>query len=708
MDESCSAALQQPAAEIAFLDPDLADDERLDDLLGRLTLEEKIRCLGTDPSVPRLGLRCSGHVEGLHGLALGGPGEWGRDEPVPTTTFPQAIGLAATWDPELVRAVAEVEAEEARYYFHHPAHRRGGLVIRAPNADLGRDPRWGRTEECYGEDPYLCGTLAVAFTRGLHGEHPRYWRAASLLKHFLANSNEDGRERSSSDFDERAFREYYSVPFRCAIEEGGARALMAAYNACGGVPCAVHPILREVAVAEWGQDGIICTDGGGLRLLVSAHQAFPDLATAVAATLRAGVTQYLDRFHEGVTEALARGLITEAEIELAIRRNFRVMLRLGLLDPVQRVPHAAVEIDGPIPGTAPERRELVRRVTRKSAVLLRNRVGLLPLVATELRRVAVLGPLADRVLLDWYSGTPPHLVSPLAGIQAHLGATAEVRAVTNNDISAAVAAARAADVAIVCVGNHPTGDAEWAKVTRDGDGKEAVDRRTLDLYDERLVRKVLAANPRTILVLLASFPYALGWMDEQLPAILQLTHNSQELGHALADLLFGVESPGGRLVQTWPRAAADLPPMADYSLGGRTYLHATAEPLYPFGHGLSYADFEYQSLALSAPTIARGAPIEASVAVTNRAAIAADEVVQLYVRWRDPRLPRPRLALRAFRRVTIAPGATVTTRLPLCAEALAAWDPAVPGWVVEPGVVEILVGASSADLRLRQLLVVDG
>ncbi|MCW3060730.1 MAG: beta-glucosidase [Capsulimonas sp.] len=200
--------------EHTFQDPGAPIEERVTSLLSLMTPEEKISCLGTDPNVPRLGVKGSGHIEGLHGAAMGEPGGWGKPNPIPTTTFPQAIGLGQTWDVGCVRLAAEIEGLEARYLFQHPEYGRGGIVVRAPNADLGRDPRWGRTEECYGEDPYFNGTLTAAFVRGLQGDHPKYWRAASLMKHFLANSNENGRESSSSDFDERLFREYYSVPFR--------------------------------------------------------------------------------------------------------------------------------------------------------------------------------------------------------------------------------------------------------------------------------------------------------------------------------------------------------------------------------------------------------------------------------------------------------------------------------------------------------------
>ncbi|MBV9948934.1 MAG: glycoside hydrolase family 3 protein, partial [Myxococcales bacterium] len=247
-------------------------------------------CLSTNPTVPRLGVRASGHVEGLHGLALGGPGGWGGERPVTTTTFPQAYGLAQTWEPAVVREVAEVESYEARYVFQSPRYERGGLVVRAPNADLARDPRWGRTEECFGEDPFLTAAMAVAFVRGLQGDEPRYWRASALLKHFFANSREDGRERSSSDFDEALFHDYYGAPFRAAIREGGSRAFMTAYNAHNGIPCTTHPFITTPAVTDWGQDGIVCTDAGALHFLVTAHRSHPNSFVAAAACVRAGIT----------------------------------------------------------------------------------------------------------------------------------------------------------------------------------------------------------------------------------------------------------------------------------------------------------------------------------------------------------------------------------------------------------------------------------
>ncbi len=230
----------------------------------------------------------------------------GRGDPVATTQFPQAIGLGETWDPDLIERAAAVEGYETRYMAQAKAYRRGGLVVRAPNADLGRDIRWGRNEECYGEDAFLNGTLVTAFVRGLQGNDPRYWQTASLLKHFLANSNEDERVHSSSDFDERLLREYYSVPFRMGVVDGGARAYMAAYNAYNGIPCTVHPILKDITVDEWGQDGIIYTDAGALTMLVTEHHYYPDPEMAAAASTKAGISQFLDRYREGTLGPLRR------------------------------------------------------------------------------------------------------------------------------------------------------------------------------------------------------------------------------------------------------------------------------------------------------------------------------------------------------------------------------------------------------------------
>jgi beta-glucosidase len=689
-----------------FQNPDLALEERITNLLSLMTIDEKVECLGTNPSVPRLGVKGAGHMEGIHGLSVGGPGMWGGKVSVPTTTFPQGYGLGETWDAELLRQAGAVEGYEARYIFQTAkfGKSRSGLVIRSPNADLGRDPRWGRTEECYGEDPYFNGTMVTAFVKGLQGDHPKYWQAASLLKHFLANSNENLRGQSSSNFDERLFREYYSVPFRMGIQEGGARAFMASYNAVNNTPMHVNPILKEVAVGEWGEDGIICTDGGGMKLLVTGHKRFPDFEHASAAVIKAGIGQFLDDYRAPVRTALQKNLLTENDIDKVLRNTFRVMIRLGLLDPPERVPFANIKDTGE-PWLTDKHKSLARLVTQKSIVLLKNARGILPLDRRALKSIAVIGPRADQVLLDWYSGTPPYTVTPLAGIRNKVGPGVEVRYAADNEGGKAAELARSSDVAIVVVGNHPTCDAGWEKCPVKSDGKEAVDRLSITLEQEDLIKQVYAANPKTVVVLRAGFPYAINWTKENVPAILHLANNSQEEGNALADVLFGDYNPAGRLVQTWPKAMEQLPPMMDYDIRhGRTYMYFRGEPLYAFGYGLSYTTFAYSNLRASSISLRADGSIGVSVNVKNTGTRAGEEVVQMYVKHLDSKVERPIKELKGFARVLLHPGETKTVTLRLKGEQLAYWNTAERRFLVEQERVQVMVGGSSADIKLNKTL----
>lgn len=713
-------AAEAPSYDYPFQNPDLPLEERIRDLIGRMTLEEKIASLAWRVSVPRLGVVGSPHVEGYHGVAQGGPSNWGRRNPTATTQFPQAYGLGSTWDPDLIERVAAQQAHEARYLYQSPEFDRSGLIVRAPNADLARDPRWGRTEEVYGEDPFHAGTLAAAFVQGLQGDHPLYWKTASLLKHFLANSNEDGRSSSSSNFDDRVWREYYAKPFEMAVRRGGANAMMAAYNAVNGTPAHVHPMLRDIVMGEWGLDGIVCTDGGGLRLLVEAHKAFPDLATAAAACIKAGINHFLDRHEEPVTEAIERGLLTESDLDEALRGLLRVEIRLGTLDPAERIPYATIGTEGePEPWSLPETRALVREVTRKSIVLLKNSAGLLPLDREEIDSIAVVGPLSNTVLLDWYSGTPPYTVSPREGIENVANpdpypAPSQVGVNWVGDMSdAALDLAGEVDVVVVCVGNHPEGNAGWEVVTSTSEGKEAVDRQAITLPpgQEDFIRRIQEANANTVVLLITSFPVALPWAAANATTILHMTHASQELGNALGDVLFGEFDPGGRLAQTWPKSLDQVPPMMDYDIRqGRTYMYFESEPQYPFGYGLSYTSFEYGKLRASAEEISPTAAVEIEVDVTNTGERAGDEIVQLYVRRPESRISRPLKQLRGFQRVSLAPGETASVQLTLEATDLGHWDSHQKRWVVESGPVEIQVGRSSrdSDLVLSRTLLVRG
>jgi beta-glucosidase len=704
----CLAVCANVFAAYPFEDPNLPIEDRVNNIISLMTLEEKISCLSTDPNVGRLGIKGSRHIEGLHGVALGGPGGWGRGNPVPTTQFPQAIGMAETWDTDIIKQAGEIEGYEARYIFQK--YHRGALVVRAPNADLGRDPRWGRTEECYGEDPYFNGTLVVAFVKGLQGDNPKYWQTAALMKHFLANSNENDRGKSSSNFNERLLREYYSVPFRMGVVEGGSRAYMAAYNAYNGIPCTVHPILKDITVKEWGLDGIICTDAGAYKNLVTKHRYYLEMDIAAAACIKAGISQFLDKYRDGINEALKNKLLTEADIDNCVKGNFRVMIRLGLLDVPDNNPYAKIGInETEAPWLSEKHKQFARLITQKSIVLLKNTNNLLPLDKDKLKSVAVIGPRADEVLLDWYSGTPPYTVSPFEGIKNKLAGRATVRLAVDDTNNAAVNLAKESDIVIVCVGNHTTCDANFGNCPNPGEGKEAVDRKAITLSQEELIKKVYRANPNTVVVLISSFPYAITWTQHNVPAIVHMTHNSQELGNALADVLFGDYNPAGRLVQTWPRSLDQLPPMMDYDIrDGRTYMYFKGEPLYPFGYGLSYTTFKYTNLRTSSDSIPETGEIIVSVDIQNTGSLAGDEVVQMYVRHLGSEVQRPLKELKGFRRITLQPNETKTVQIPLKAESLAYWNTDAQRFVVERDKIKIMLGGSSAQTKIEKTVSVVG
>lgn len=695
----------------------LTDEERVDNLLSLMTIDEKIQALSTNLGVPRLGIKSTVHSEGLHGLALGGQGNWGgfklvNNEAIPdaypTTTFPQAYGLGATWDRQLIKQVADIEATELRYYVQNPQYNKGGLIMRAPNADLARDPRWGRTEESFGEDPFLVGELTVAFVKGLQGDNPRYWKAASLMKHFLANSNEDGRDSTSSNFDNRLFHEYYAYPFYKGITEGGSRAFMASYNGWNGTAMTVHPVLKQITRDRWGNNGIICTDGGALKLLVEAHKAFPNLTEGAAVIVKATVGQFLDDYKPYIYDALNKGLLTEKDFDNAIKGNFIVALKLGFLDADQiKVPYTEIGVTDTVAGWKQEKtKDFVRQVTAKSVILLKNEKQLLPLDKSKIKSIAVIGPRANEVLLDWYSGTPPYTITILEGIKNAVGENVEIFFEPSNELDKATIAAQKADIAIVCVGNHPYGtDPKWKYSPVPSDGREAVDRKALSLEQEDLVKIVYKANPNSILVLVSSFPYTINWSQEHIPAILHITNNSQELGNGLADVIFGKYNPAGRTTQTWVRCITDLPPMMDYDIrNGRTYMYAKNKPLFPFGYGLSYSDFVYSNINLSSSNINKIQTVTVSADIKNEGKMDGEEVVQLYVSFPDSKIQRPVKQLKGFERIMIKKGESRRIEFKLTPEAFAYWDENTNQFAVETGNVNIMLGSSSEDIRLRTKL----
>ncbi|MDT0609557.1 glycoside hydrolase family 3 C-terminal domain-containing protein [Streptomyces lancefieldiae] len=810
-----------------FRDPHLPFAKRVDDLMSRLTLDEKTAFLHQfAPAVERLGIAAfrTGQ-EALHGVAWMGP----------ATVFPQAVGIGATWNEDLVRRIGEAVSREARAM--RDRDDRVGLNVWSPTVNLLRHPLWGRNEEGYSEDPKLTSAIATAYTRGLRGDHPTYWRTAPVLKHWLAHNNETDRDTSSSSVRPRVLNEYDLRAFRETVEAGAVAGVMPAYNLVNGRPNHVSPYLGRHLRAWSDDDLLVCSDAGAPSNLVDSEHYFDTHEEATAAALRAGVDSFTDHGTDSskivarVRGALEQGLLTEADIDAAVRRQLSVRFRLGEFDPEQDPYAATTDFD------TPEHRALALEAAEQAVVLLKND-GVLPLAPGS--RVAVVGLLADECKLDWYSGTLIHRSTPLEGLYERFGAERVSFAEGVDRIRLRTAAgaflhvppaedspdaARGAEGALdpallagrtdlpplttdatgtelalvdwgegvltlrapdgrylsvaedgfvrasadqpggwvvqetfrlephgnghllrhtgtdrhVCVGAEGVkvaasdddapevfelvvterGEDAVRRVAAEADvvvvvagndphinGRETEDRTTLRLpaHQERLLRAARAANPRTVLTLVSAYPYA---VDAQpLPAVLWTAHGGQAAGTALARVLAGDVSPAGRLPQTWYADDADLPDLLDYDvIGGRqTYLYFEGTPLFPFGHGLSYASFGYADLEARV----EGGAVSVSFTVTNTGQVTADEVAQLYVRAEDPSVPRPRRELLAHRRLTLDPGATARVSFELPLSAFAFWDVAHDRWRLEPGPYALLVGASSEDVRLSATVTVDG
>ncbi|MBC7271612.1 MAG: glycoside hydrolase family 3 C-terminal domain-containing protein [Streptomyces sp.] len=804
-----------------FRDPSLPFAKRVDDLLSRLTLDEKVSFLHQfGPAVERLGVAAfrTGQ-EALHGVAWMGP----------ATVFPQAVGLGATWDPDLVRRVGDAVSQEVRAMRAHDD--RVGLNVWSPTVNLLRHPLWGRNEEGYSEDPRLTSAIATAYTRGLRGSHPIFWRTAPVLKHWLAHNNETDRDTSSASVRPRVLHEYDLRAFRATVEAGAVAGVMPAYNLVNGRPNHLSPYLRAQLRTWTEEDLLVCSDAGAPSNLVDSEHYFDSHEEATAAALLAGVDSFTDhgtdssRIVARVRGALERGLLTEADVDTAVRNQLSVRFRLGEFD----------GHDEPGAFDTPEHRALAQEAAERAIVLLKNE-GLLPLAPGT--RVAVVGLLADECKLDWYSGALLHRSTPLEGMYERFGAErvtfaegvdrvrfrapdgtflhvlpapeatasapgaegaldpallagrTDLPPLTQDPVGTELALVdwgegvltlRAPDGRYLSVaedgyvrasadqpggwvvqetfrlepyghghllrhlgtGHHVQVAADGVKVAEENptvldmtvvergedavaraaaeadvvvlvagndphiNGRETQDRTTLRLpaHQERLLRAARTANPHTVLALTSAYPYAVE--VSALPAILWTAHGGQAAGTALARVLAGDVSPSGRLPQTWYADDRDLPGLLDYDVIGsrQTYLYFEGTPLYPFGHGLSYTSFAYGDLTAGT---ADGS-VRVTFTVTNTGDRPAAEVAQLYSRAAAPSTtPRPRRELLAHEHLALVPGETrrVTFELPLTDFEF--WDVAQGRRRLDPGPYDLLVGASSEDVRLRTTVPLDG
>lgn len=638
-----------------YWDPGRPLDERVRDLVGRMTLQEKISQMVHDaPGIERLGVPdYNWWNECLHGVGRAGV----------ATVFPQAIGMAATWNPELIQRMAVAVSDEARAK-HHEFVRQGdrgiykGLTFWTPNINIFRDPRWGRGQETYGEDPFLTARIGVAMVRGLQGDHSRYLKVAATAKHYAVHSGpEADRHHFDAQASPRDLRQTYLPAFEALVREANVEAVMGAYNRTNGEPCcASDTLLGEILRGEWEFDGHVVSDCWAIRDIFAHHRVVDTPEEAAALAVKAGCDLNCGETYVYLLGAFEQGLITEADIDVAVERLFRTRFRLGMFDPPERVSYARIPYRV---NDSEEHRQLALEVARQSLVLLKND-GTLPLA--EVSSIAVVGPNADdsEVLLGNYNGTPSRSVTPLEGIRVAAGARgATVHYAQGCDLlepdrggfDEALSIAREADVVIAVLGISQRVEGE------ENPNKPWADRVEIDLpaVQEELLQALAEANKPLVVVLLNGSALAVNWAAEHAHAILEAWYPGEEGGTAIAEALFGDYNPGGRLPVTFYTGVDQLPPFEQYDMQGFTYRYFDGEPLYPFGYGLSYTTFRYSDLRVT-PRVRPGQTVNITVRVENAGERAGDEVVQLYLSDDATEHVTPIRQLVAFERIHLAPG----------------------------------------------------
>jgi beta-glucosidase len=683
-----------------YKNPNLPIETRVNDLVSRMTLEEKVlQMQNAAPAIERLGVPAyDWWNEALHGVARAGY----------ATVFPQAIGLAATWDTKLMHEVADVISTEARAKHHefvrNNQHARyQGLTFWSPNINIFRDPRWGRGQETYGEDPYLTARLGVEFVKGLQGNDPRYFKVIATPKHYAVHS---GPEPERHGFDakamERDLRETYLPAFRATIVEGKAYSVMCAYNRTNDEPCCANKkLMTDILRGEWGFNGYVVSDCGAIRDIWEGHKFVKTEVEASALAVRAGTDLTCGKEYASLIQAVKQGLITEAEIDTALKRLMTARFRLGMFDPPEMVQYARIPFSQ---NDTPEHRGLALQSARESIVLLKNANRTLPL-RKDLKSIAVIGPNADvpEVLWGNYNGRPSRLITPLAGIKNAVSANTKVVYAPGSTLAGessqamideAVKAAREADASILVLGLSARLEGEEMKVEvpgfRGGDRTDI----SLPQPQEALLKAVVATGKPVVVVLLSGSALAVNWANENASAILEAWYPGGEGGTAIADVLFGDYNPAGRLPVTFYKSVDQLPPFTDYSMQGRTYRYFKGEPLYPFGFGLSYTKFAYSNLRVKSVKI--GEPVKVTVDVTNAGERDGDEVVQLYLTDVAASAPVPIKTLVGFERISLRPRKKRTVTFTITPRQMSLIDNNDKR-VIEPG--EFVIGAGG--LRSR-------
>jgi beta-glucosidase len=691
-----------------YLDPSRSIEDRVRDLLARMTIDEKnSQMRNAADAVPRLGIPAYDFwSEGLHGVARNGR----------ATVFPQAIGMAATWDPGLVERVGSAISDEARAKHHEAVRRKGhsgiyqGLTFWSPNVNLFRDPRWGRGQETWGEDPYLTGEMGSAFVRGMQGNDPHYMKVATCAKHYAVHS---GPEKDRHTFDaivsKRDLYGTYLPAFKKLVTEAKVESVMGAYNRTLGEPCnASKLLLGDILRGEWGFEGHVVSDCGALSDIHHTHKITRDGPESAALALKNGCDIGCDCvFYDYLKEALDRGLVSEADIDVALTRTLATRFKLGMFDPAEMVPYASIPMSVV---NSPEHRRLAYEAALKSVVLLKNRNNILP-VKDDVQSILVVGPNAasSDILLGNYHGISNTLTTLIEGIvgRAPEGIKVEYRPgcmLTQPNAIAqdwSVFTAASSDLTFACMGISPLleGEEGDAILTRENGDRTDI---MLPASQVEYVKKLVIQGAKVVLVLAGGSPIALGELEDMVEAIVFIWYPGQEGGNAVADVLFGRAIPSGKLPITFPKSVEQLPPFEEYDMDGRTYRYAEWEPLFPFGFGLSYTDFSYSNLTLGLEKVKVGECQLVRVTVSNCGDLEAEEVVQVYITDLEASVPVPLRSLVAFQRLKLSAGESRQLEFSLTPEKMALFDNDGKQ-KLEPGEFRVTVGGCVPGARSQAL-----
>jgi beta-glucosidase len=707
---------QSDLGNYPFYNPDLPLQVRVDDLVSRLSVDEKVAQMQhVAPAIERLGIpQYNWWNECLHGVARNGI----------ATVFPQAIGMAATFNPSLIQQEADIISTEARAKYYEAISRGSrdiyqGLTFWSPNINIFRDPRWGRGQETYGEDPFLTSQIGKSFVKGLQGSDPTYFKVIATAKHFAVHS---GPESQRHKFDAwpslNDLYETYLPAFEVLVKEAGVYSVMSCYNRVYGTPSSANTFLFEKTLrGKWGFKGYVVSDCWAISDIYNFHNFVPTAEKAAALSVRAGTDLSCGPEYGSLKKALELGFITEHDLDVSVKRLFEARFRLGLFDPAANVKYASI---APSENATEAHRKMARQVAQQSIVLLKNENNILPLSA-QIKTIAVIGPYANdtAVLLGNYNGTPSQPITILKGIQNRAGKIKvnycqgverpEVEArrggssnlESTSSFQEAISKANKSDVIIFVGGISPNLEGEEMDVQVPG--FLAGDRTTLDVPQNQLdlLEKLKVTGKPIIFILTNGSALAVNWAQQNVPAIVEAWYPGEEGGNAVADVLFGDYNPAGRLPVTFYKSVDDLPAFEDYSMKGRTYKYFMGTPLYAFGFGLSYTEFKYNKAEAQTESLSVADTILLSVNISNTGRLKGDEVIQVYVKQPLSVHDQPIKSMVAFERANFLKGETKTIILRIPVSRLRHFNPDINDYSVAAGDYELLVGAASDDIRLK-------